>query len=115
MQAQAPLIVGAGGIRTKLEPTGPAIGLFPNVVHEVKIIEILPDELLVAYTGGATDAKNDAGEQFLEATLLALVAKGALTGGAMVHQIVATVEAFIGGTVQYDDITVIAASRGSIE
>lgn len=112
---EAPLIVGAGGIRTRLEPTGPVIGLFPDVAHEVKIVGILPDELLVAYTDGATDAKNAAGEQFSEENLLALVAEGVLTGNAMVHRIVAAVEAFIGGADQYDDITVIAASRGSME
>jgi serine phosphatase RsbU (regulator of sigma subunit) len=112
---EAPLIVGAGGIRAKLEPTGPVIGLFPDVVHEVKVADILPDEILVAYTDGATDAKNSAGEQFSEENLLALVAKGALTGGAMVHHVADSLEAFIAGADQYDDITVIAASRGSME
>jgi phosphoserine phosphatase RsbU/P len=91
------------------------IGLFPEIVHEVKIIDILPNELLVAYTDGATDAKNLAGEQFSEDNLLALVAGGAPTANAMVHKIVSTLEAFIGEADQYDDITVIAASRGSIE
>jgi serine phosphatase RsbU (regulator of sigma subunit) len=109
---ESPLIVGAGGIRTKLEPTGPVIGLFPDVVHEVNIVEILPDELLFAYTDGATDAQNAAGVQFSEESLLALVANGPPTGGAMVHQVVATVEAFIGCADQYDDLTVIAVSRG---
>jgi serine phosphatase RsbU (regulator of sigma subunit) len=33
----------------------------------------------------------------------------------MVHKIVSSVEAFIGEADQYDDITVIAASRGSPE
>lgn len=112
---ESPLIVGSGGIRAKLEPTGPVVGLFPDVVHEVRIVDILPYELLVAYTDGATDAKNSAGEQFSEANLLALVAKGAPTGGAMVHQVADSLEAFIGGADQYDDITVIAASRGSTE
>jgi sigma-B regulation protein RsbU (phosphoserine phosphatase) len=112
---EAPLIVGANGIRARLEPTGPVIGLFPGVVHDVNIIDILPNELLVAYTDGATDGKNLAGEQFSEDNLLALVADGAPTANAMVHKIVSTLEAFIGEADQYDDITVIAASRGSIE
>ncbi|MBS1211443.1 MAG: serine phosphatase [Proteobacteria bacterium] len=112
---EAPLIVGTNGIRTKLEPTGPVIGLFPDIVHEVKIIDMLPNEVLVAYTDGATDAKNSAGEQFSEDNLLALVAEGAPTANAMVHKIVSSLEAFIGEAEQYDDITVIAASRGSME
>ncbi len=111
---EAPLIVNASGIRAKLEPTGPVIGLFPDVTHEVKIIDILPDEMLVAYTDGATDAKNEAGKQFSEEQLLALVSEGAPTGGAMVHKIVAAVLTFIGGNEQYDDITVISAYRQSL-
>lgn len=108
---ESPLIVSSSGIRNKLEPTGPVIGLFPDVVHEVKVVDILPDELLVAYTDGATDAKNQAGEQFSEERLLEMVAEGTQTGGAMVHKIVSALESFIGTTDQYDDITVIAAYR----
>jgi serine phosphatase RsbU (regulator of sigma subunit) len=112
---ESPLIVGTAGIRTKLDPTGPVIGLFPDVVHEVKIVEILPDELLVAYTDGATDAKNGSGEQYSEDHLMALIAEGAPTGSAMVHKIVSTIDTFIGSADQYDDITVIAASRDSMK
>lgn len=108
---EAPLIVGAGGIRARLEPTGPVIGLFPDVTHEVKIVDILPHELLVAYTDGATDARNTAGEQFSEESLLAVLAQGAPNASAMVHAVVSTVEGHIGEADQYDDITVIAASR----
>jgi len=112
---EAPLIVGAEGIRAKLEPTGPVIGLFPDVVHEVNVIDLLPNELIVAYTDGATDAKDFAGEQFSEDNLLALIGEGAPTADAMVYKIVSRLEAFIGEADQYDDMTVIAASRGSAE
>lgn len=108
---EAPLIVGSEGIRHKLEPTGPAIGLFTDVVHEVKIVNILPNEVLVAYTDGATDVRNSLGEQFSEDRLLALAGQGALSGSAMVYKIVSALQAFIGNADQYDDITVIAAYR----
>ena len=106
---ESPLIVNSSGIRMSLEPTGPVIGLFPDARHEVKVVDIFPGELLVAYTDGATDAKNQADEQFSEERLLALVAEGAQTADAMVHNIVSAVECFIDGANQYDDITVIAA------
>jgi sigma-B regulation protein RsbU (phosphoserine phosphatase) len=108
---EAPLIVNGDGIRTKLDFTGPVIGLFPDAEHDVGVAEILPDEMLVAYTDGATDAKNEAGEQFSEERLLATVAEGASSAGAMLHKIVSRVEEFIGGASQYDDITVITAHR----
>ena len=110
---EAPLIVSSSGIRNRLEPTGPVIGLFPDVVHEVKMIDIQPGEMLVAYTDGVTDAKNKAGEQYSEERLFEMVAEGTVPGGAMVHKIVSAVTGFIGSADQYDDITVIAASRES--
>lgn len=106
---ESPLIVDANGIRLRLEPTGPVIGLFPDARHEVKVVDIFPGELLVAYTDGATDAKNQTDGQFSEERLLALVAEGAQSADAMVHNIVSAVERFIDGASQYDDITVIAA------
>ena len=111
---EAPVIVGMDGIRTRLEPTGPVIGLFPNVAHEARIVDILPHEVLVAYTDGATDAKDAAGGQFSEDNLLAVLDEGAETAPAMVHKLVSAVEAFIGEADQYDDLTVIAASRGGV-
>jgi sigma-B regulation protein RsbU (phosphoserine phosphatase) len=106
---EAPLIVGKEGIRTRLEQTGPVIGIFPDAVHEVKVADILPGELLVAYTDGATDAKNEAGEQFSEERLHALVARGAPTATAMVHKLVSEIMSFIGGADQFDDVTLVAA------
>lgn len=110
---EAPLIVGKSGIRQVLEPTGPVLGLMPDAVHEVKVTDIRPDELLVAYTDGATDARNEAGEPFSEERVLAAVAEGAPNSGAMVHRLVSAIEAHIGKADQYDDLTLIAASRGS--
>jgi serine phosphatase RsbU (regulator of sigma subunit) len=112
---EAPAIVGASGIRSRLDPTGPVIGLFPGVAHEVKIVDILSNEVIVAYTDGATDAKNEDGERYSEEALLAVIAEGAPTAAAMVHAIVSNVETFVGEADQYDDITVIAASRCSLD
>lgn len=110
---EAPLIVSANGIRQALDPTGPVLGLLPDAAHEVKLTEIQPDELLIAYTDGATDARDEAGEPFSEARVLATIAEGAPNAGAMVHRLVSAVEAHIGQADQYDDLTLIAASRGS--
>jgi sigma-B regulation protein RsbU (phosphoserine phosphatase) len=108
---EAPLIVGGGTIRARLEPTGPVIGLFPDTEHDVEVVKILPDEILLAYTDGVTDAKNEFGEQYSEERLLQSVLPGASSAGAMLHKVVSSVEQFIGGASQYDDITVITAYR----
>ena len=108
---EAPLIVGPSGIRTELAPTGPVIGLFEDVEHDVGMAEIFPGEMLFGYTDGATDAQNEAGKQFTEERLVALVSKGASNGGAMLHKMLSEVESFIGSADQYDDITMISVYR----
>lgn len=111
---EAPVIIGASGIRLELHPTGPVIGLFEHAQHEVGMAEILPGEVLFGYTDGATDAQNEAGEQFTEASLLALANKGARNSGALLHKILTAVDGFIGEADQFDDITLISVHREKI-
>ncbi len=108
---EPPLIIGSSGIRQQLQPTGPVIGLFEDVEHEIGMAEILPGEILFGYTDGATDAQNESGEQFTEEKLIAIASKGASNGGAMLHRILSMVEDFIGNADQFDDITMISVYR----
>lgn len=108
---EPPLIIGSSGIRQQLQPTGPVIGLFEDVEHEIGMAEILPGEILFGYTDGATDAQNESGEQFTEEKLIAIAGKGASNGGAMLHRILSMVEDFIGNADQFDDITMISVYR----
>lgn len=108
---EAPVIIGAKGIRQELGPTGPVIGLFPDAEHEIGTAEILSGEVLFAYTDGLTDAKNDAGEQFSEVNALAVAEKCPRNADAMLRKVISEVEAFIGDAPQYDDITVITVYR----
>lgn len=108
---EAPLIVGPDGIRTRLEPTGPVIGLFEHAEHEVGLAEIRPGEVLFGYTDGATDARNETGAQFSEEGLFALADEGAMSGNALLHKAFSSVENFIGSAEQYDDITMITVYR----
>lgn len=108
---EAPLIIGPSGVRQKLEPTGPVIGIFENAEHEVGVTEIFPGEVLFGYTDGATDGLDEAGKQFGEARLLAVAGEGARNGGSILHKMLSTVESFIGNAEQYDDITMISVYR----
>lgn len=108
---ESPLIIGPSGVRQELTPTGPVIGLFEDAQHDVGMAEILPGEVLFGYTDGATDALNQAGEQFTEERLTAVACEKAGNGGAMLHSILSAVETFIGDTDQYDDITMISIHR----
>ncbi len=108
---EAPLIIGESGIRQELKPTGPVIGLFEDIGHDIGMTEILPGEILFGYTDGATDAQNQAGQQFSEEKLAEIIASGASNGGALLHKALSAVEEFIGSADQFDDITMISVHR----
>lgn len=108
---ESPLIIGFSGVRQELTPTGPVIGLFEDAEHHVAMAEILPGEVLFGYTDGATDAQNEAGEQFTEERLVVLASEGARNGGALLNKLYTSVEGFIGKADQFDDITMISVYR----
>ncbi len=108
---ESPVIVGDQGIRVHLETTGPVIGLFPEIEHEVRIAQIQPGETLVAYTDGVTDAKNPQGAIFSEERLLSLIAESPRQAGSMLHRILGEIHAFAGNASQYDDTTLIVVHR----
>ena len=100
-----------GGIRLQLPPTGPVLGLFEEASHEVGTAELLPGEVLFGYTDGATDAKNEAGEQFSEERLLDVLGQGTRSGAGVLHELYSMVVDFIGRAEQYDDVTMISVYR----
>jgi serine phosphatase RsbU (regulator of sigma subunit) len=111
---ESPLIIGPTGVRQELPPTGPVIGLFEDAEHDVGVAEILPGEVLFGYTDGATDAQNEAGEQFTEERLVAIAGEGARNGGALLNKLLTSIDGFIGKADQFDDITMISVYREKI-
>jgi len=68
---EPPVILGKdGAITQRLSPTGPAVGMFPDMEFKVEQIQFKEGDSLVGFTDGTTDAKNNSGEQFTEERLL---------------------------------------------
>ena len=68
-----------------------------------------PNELLVIYTDGVTEARDAAAHLFSEErTAQILKTGGAMSAAAMVDRLVAAVDAFTGEAEQADDITILA-------
>ena len=109
------LVIGAGGIRLELPPTGPVIGLFDGAEYGVGRVAVSPGEFLFGYTDGATDAQNGAGEAFSEQRLFAMLRDGAASEPGSLQRFLTTIEAFVGGVDRYDDITMIGVFRQSGE
>src|SRR5699024_7692910 len=101
---EAPVISGPGGVRTRLAPTGPAVGMLPGLPFNAGRDVIAVGETLVAFTDGVTDAVGADGARYSEERLLALLSSPAGSAPAALQRIRADVPA--GADAEpFDDIT----------
>lgn len=106
-----PIWKSADGSRL-VEAPGFIIGAFRNIRLTDHRIEMKPGDVLVLYTDGITEARNDAGEFFNEARLTDLVLHlGHLRANEIVDAILAAVQNFAGNHPQSDDFTLVVIKR----
>jgi serine phosphatase RsbU (regulator of sigma subunit) len=110
---EAPILFGPGGVRARLAPTGPAVGMMPDMAFEVGRTRLEAGEGLLAFTDGVTDARGASG-LYGERRLLALVAEPFPSAAALLDAIEAAVLAHAAGADQADDITLLAIRRAPI-
>lgn len=108
---EAPVVFGATGTSARLTPTGPALGMMPDMRFEARTALLAPGETLFAFTDGVTEARDAAGRLFSEERLLALVAEGAPSATALLERVEAAVSLHATGVERSDDITMLAARR----
>jgi len=108
-----PAVVGAAGIRERLMPTGPAVGMLPGFAYGVRETRLAPGETLFAFTDGATDARSPQGEFFTEKRLLEAVTDlgRATSAEALVTRLQERLVAHMSTAAQYDDITMMVVRR----
>ena len=101
-----PLIVdAAGGIRS-LPATGVPLGLYPDGSARAEAVRLSPQDLMVLFTDGVTEAVNPEDEEFLEDRLHETVrAARNLPAQDVVTRIFTEVDAFAREAEQADDIT----------
>ncbi|MGD8406909.1 MAG: PAS domain S-box protein, partial [Anaerolineales bacterium] len=100
-----------GAIICRLMPTGPAVGMFPDLEFRVEQIQMDKGDLLVGFTDGATDAKNSAGELFSEERLLKSISAPWTSIFSMFFELNTELHKHIGKQNQFDDITLISFRR----
>jgi len=108
---EAPVVLGTSGARERLRPTGPALGMMPDMKFESRGSRLNPGETLLAFTDGVTDARDPSGALYSEGRLLTLLAGGADSASGLLERIEAAVAAHAGGAERYDDITMLAVRR----
>lgn len=107
---EAPILLSAGRITT-LGPTGPVIGIIPDAHFGVKVINMQPDDALLAFTDGISDATNTHDELFGRERLTAVMQQGSPSPGDVIARLELQLAQFVGGAAQFDDITLLAVRR----
>jgi serine phosphatase RsbU (regulator of sigma subunit)/anti-sigma regulatory factor (Ser/Thr protein kinase)/HPt (histidine-containing phosphotransfer) domain-containing protein len=106
----SPLLVRPGEApRQALPSEGTLVGVLPGLAYPSTELILAPGDLLVAFTDGVTEARNQEGALFGEARLRALLASAREgTPSEAVEAILAGVREFAGPSEQADDIAILA-------
>ena len=99
---------GADAFET-LRNCGPPLAVMDDIVYEPRTLPLAPNDLLLLYTDGVSEAEDPQGAQFgmkrLQEAILAARGKSARL---VVEHVIERVAAFTNGAAQSDDITCVA-------
>jgi sigma-B regulation protein RsbU (phosphoserine phosphatase) len=102
------LVAGSGGAIRELERTGLPLGLMEDARHDVRRVPFGPDDLLLAYTDGLTEARGEGdaffGLEGVKATLLG----AARRPSEQLRAVTDALLAFAGEDAASDDLTLLA-------
>jgi len=105
-----PLLVRPGASECMtLAAQGTALGMLPHIRVEEAEVRLLPNDLLVLYTDGITDANSPQGKSYGAERLRAAVCSAAnVSAQQLCDSVFEQVAAFQIESVQYDDMAVLA-------
>jgi phosphoserine phosphatase RsbU/P len=108
---EPPVVLGPDSVRDRLHPTGPLVGIIPDVPYGVAEIQLAVGETLLAFSDGVTEASDAAGQIFGRDRLLALVQEPSPTAATLMERIGSAIAAHTASAPQSDDITMLAVRR----
>ncbi|MEP7284718.1 MAG: SpoIIE family protein phosphatase [Chloroflexota bacterium] len=107
-----PMIIDANGnVKERLQPTGPAVGMFADAEFAIDVVALEPGDTLFAFTDGVTDARNPAGKMFKEAGIMGLLQPPFSSANELLNRAENELRNFMGDAVQFDDITMLGITR----
>ncbi|MCG8605581.1 PP2C family protein-serine/threonine phosphatase, partial [bacterium] len=93
-------------------PPGIALGIMQKISLVEESSTLKPNDVIVFYTDGVTEAMNSDNEEFTEQRLIDLIRSNHhLSADALAHQIQTEVESFVGGRTASDDFTLVVLKR----
>ncbi len=103
--------LGGGKVKGHLKPTGPAVGMMPDMHFGVRQICLDPGDILMGYTDGLTEARSSKDELYTRGRLNALIDAPDVTASQLLKQIQSNLLAFINLAPQHDDITMLVVQH----
>jgi serine phosphatase RsbU (regulator of sigma subunit) len=92
----------------RLEDGGPVVGLLPGAAYEEQTLDLLPGDILVAFTDGISEAMNAAEDEWGEDRMIAeATARADLNAAELLHRLFHAADAFAAGAPQHDDMTML--------
>ncbi len=105
------LVVASDGTTRELRPTGPALGLLPEVAFSAGQARLERGHSLFAFTDGLVEARGPAGETFGTERLLDALRANNTSASNLVRGVMGALDAFTGQAEPHDDVTLLAATR----
>lgn len=105
------LVRRTSGHPVLLNPTGPAVGIQQDSSFLLGYVHLSPGDALFIYTDGVVEARDPAGQQFGMSRLCEVVQRPAATAAALIDNVTACLDEFVGLADQFDDITMFALRR----
>jgi len=103
----APVLVEAHSMR-RLETGGVVLGLLDQATYEEERLALKPGDLIVAFSDGVSEARNEAGEEFADQRLLdAIATHRTEKPQELLDSLLAEVRAFCGHASPNDDVTMV--------
>ena len=106
-------IINDGQIKNRLKPTGPAVGLMPDIAFKAQDVQLEPGDLLVGYTDGVTEARSPEGEVYTRDRLQSLLTQPIKSASDTIERVKANLFEFIDKAARGDDVTMLAVQRAS--
>lgn len=102
------LLSAAAGDVSRLEHGGPPVGIFPDAKYDTQATQLSPGAVLVLFTDGIPEAKNEADEEFGETRLIEVCRNGrGKPAHEMVDELLMAPRAWAHDAEQRDDSTVV--------
>lgn len=107
-----PILKRQDGSYERLKSDNIPLGIELNEDYKTGTTRLDPQDLLVIYTDGVTEARNEDQEQFGEARLMLLLGKaGGERSALTLSNLMQDLDEFVGTAVQHDDITCLVVRR----